>query len=68
MAKYDCVSALERLGRITMEIKDAAYYRMKADQHWEMAGLARQDNDHVDAEHHTKKAREYEQLIRLSRL
>lgn len=27
--------------------------RRKADQHWEMAGLARQDNDKADADRHT---------------
>lgn len=29
----------------------------KADQHWEMAGLARQDNDMKDSERQTKLAR-----------
>jgi hypothetical protein len=38
------------------------YYRMKADQEWEMAGLARQDNDMKASEEHTRKAREYEAL------
>ncbi len=37
--------------------------RRKADQAWEMAGLARQDGDHADAERQTKKAREYEQQL-----
>ena len=36
----------------------------KANQHWEMAGLARQDRDPVDAERHTKLAREHEQLAK----
>jgi hypothetical protein len=40
------------------------YLRMKADQHWEMAGLARQDNDMKDAERHTQLAREFEQKWR----
>jgi hypothetical protein len=34
-------------------------YKRKANQHWEMAGLARQDNDMRDAEKHTKMARMY---------
>ncbi len=38
--------------------------RRKADQHWEMAGLARQDNDPKDAENHTTLARRYEARIR----
>jgi hypothetical protein len=37
--------------------------RRKRDQHWEMAGLARQDGDTVDAARHTAKAREYEKRI-----
>lgn len=41
-----------------------AYLRMKADQHWDMAGLARQDGDHADEKRHTDKAREYEQMAR----
>jgi hypothetical protein len=36
----------------------------KADQHWDMAGLARQDGDMVDAERHTKLARELEAQAR----
>lgn len=38
------------------------YHRMKADQHWEMAGLARQDRDTADEKRHTAKAREHERL------
>ena len=38
--------------------------RRKADQHWEMAGLARMDGDRKDEERHTKLAREYDQKIR----
>ena len=30
--------------------------RRKADQHWEMAGLAHQDGDKTDAAHHTREA------------
>ena len=35
--------------------------RRKADQHWEMAGLARQDGDGNDAARHTKEAQKWEQ-------
>jgi hypothetical protein len=38
------------------------YCRRKADQHWEMAGLAHQDGDTVDALRHTKLAREWDRL------
>lgn len=31
----------------------------KEDQHWDMAGLARQDRDTVDEQRHTKLARAY---------
>lgn len=34
--------------------------RRRAHQHWEMAGLARQDMDSSDAERHTKLARLWE--------
>jgi hypothetical protein len=37
--------------------------RMKADQEWDMAGLARRDGDRADEIRHTEKAREYERLI-----
>jgi hypothetical protein len=40
------------------------YYRRKADQHWEMAGLARQDGDHKDEQKHTKLAREFDALAK----
>ena len=30
--------------------------QIKADQHWDMAGLARQDGDVKDAERHTAEA------------
>lgn len=39
-----------------------AYHRRKADQAWEMAGLARQDRDYADAEKRTKEAQEHERL------
>lgn len=35
--------------------------RRKADQHWEMAGMARQDNDLSDAARHTTLAKLYDQ-------
>ncbi len=38
--------------------------RRKADQEWDMAGLARQDGDHADAAKHTAAAREYERQLR----
>lgn len=37
--------------------------RRKADQHWDMAGLARQDGDTKDAERHTKEAQKWEQRV-----
>ncbi len=36
----------------------------KANQHWEMAGLARMDGDLKDAEKHTKLARHWEHKAR----
>ena len=38
--------------------------RKKADQAWEMAGLARQDRDHADEQRRTLEARGYEEQIR----
>jgi hypothetical protein len=41
--------------------------RRKADQHWDMAGLARQDRDAADEKRHTELAKDYErQLAELS--
>lgn len=40
------------------------YCRRKANQHWEMAGLARQDKDYEDEARHVRKARRYEQYRR----
>ena len=37
--------------------------RRKADQAWEMAGLARQDRDYKDADRRTKEARAYEREL-----
>lgn len=45
-------------------MKSAEGCRRKADQHWEMAGLARQDGDKVDAERHTQLARLWDQRAR----
>lgn len=42
--------------------RSAQYYRMKANQHWEMAGLARADGDKADEQRHTAKAREFDKL------
>lgn len=36
---------------------DPEYCRRKADQAWEMAGMARCDGDKEDEERHTKEAR-----------
>lgn len=38
--------------------------RRKADQAWELAGLARQDRDTFDEQRWTRKAREYETMAR----
>ena len=38
--------------------------RRKADQAWEMAGLARMDNDKRDADRRTEEAQRYEQELR----
>ena len=43
---------------------DKSWYRRKADQHWELAGLARCDGDKEDEIRQTERAREYEQLAR----
>lgn len=43
--------------------------RRKADQHWDMAGLARQDRDTPDEIRHTKEARRLErELIEYNKL
>jgi hypothetical protein len=39
---------------------DPQYCQMKADQHWDMAGLARQDGDKADEERQTKLARDWQ--------
>lgn len=44
-----------------MTFYDAEACRQKADQHWEMAGLARADRDSVDAARHTRLAQEWTQ-------
>lgn len=40
--------------------QSSRYLRMKADQHWDMAGLARQDRDSADEKRHTELARDYD--------
>lgn len=40
---------------------DAASCRRKADQEWDMAGLARQDGDLEASEQHTANARKWDQ-------
>jgi hypothetical protein len=40
------------------------YFLQKANQHWELAGLARMDGDHKDAERHTKLARDWDRKAR----
>jgi hypothetical protein len=40
---------------------DPAYRKMKENQAWEMAGLARQDGDHVDERHWTREAQKWAQ-------
>jgi hypothetical protein len=40
-----------------------SWLRKLADREWEMAGLARQDNDRAAEIKHTGKAREYERML-----
>lgn len=43
-------------------VKDTPeYFKRKANQHYEMAGLARQDNDMKDSERHIKLAKEFDE-------
>jgi len=51
-----------RDARLDRHRDNAEYQRLmrKANQHWEMAGLARQDGDTMDAKNHMDQAREYE--------
>lgn len=37
--------------------------RRKANQHWEMAGLARQDRDTADEQRHTAEARRIDEEV-----
>ena len=46
-----------------MVFDERARLRRKADQEWDMAGLARQDGDIPDSIRHTEKAREYERQL-----
>lgn len=50
-----------------VELKSSAYHMRKADQHYEMAGLARQDGDKQDAARHTEEAKKHDRLARESR-
>ena len=65
-----CPGARQNLGSSSMmmdkieEGRSIEYYQRKRDQHWEMAGLARQDGDHKDEERHMNLAREYSRIIR----
>ena len=43
-----------------MTKRDLRYCKPKANQHWEMAGLARADGDKADEARHTKLAREWD--------
>jgi hypothetical protein len=45
---------------VIKEGQSYSYYRMKADQHWELAGLARKDGDIKDADKNTELARRYD--------
>ena len=46
---------------------NAEYCRRKADQHYEMAGLARMDNDKVDELRHLKLAKAWEDEMNIYR-
>lgn len=48
---------------VTTIFDEARRLRRKADQHWDMAGLARHDGDKSDEAAHTAKAREYERQL-----
>lgn len=51
----------QEIAKINFEkYSDEALLR-KEDQHWDMAGLARQNNDQEDAKRHTALARAYQQ-------
>jgi hypothetical protein len=47
-----------------MSMRERLNLRRKADQEWELAGLARADHDPADEAKHTKQAREYERQLR----
>jgi hypothetical protein len=36
------------------------WFKMKGNQEWDLAGLARQDGDHAAAARHTERARAYD--------
>lgn len=50
------------MSRIRRNVENS--YTQKADQEWDMAGLARQDGDAEAEKRHTAQAREYERLAR----
>lgn len=41
---------------------EAERFLRKADQEWDLAGLARQDGDVADEQRHTEKAREFTRM------
>jgi hypothetical protein len=47
-----------------MPESEAQRLRRRADQEWELAGLARQDRDKADEARHTKAAQEYERQLK----
>jgi hypothetical protein len=52
------------MGECNMKLYSAEYCRRKEDQHWEMAGLARQDGDKKDEAEHTRMAKLWQQRVR----
>jgi hypothetical protein len=59
----DIVDGKLKEGKVVLECETVEIppNRRKEEQHWEMAGLARQDGDMKDADKHTKLARMYQQ-------
>jgi hypothetical protein len=43
-----------------MKFFSEEYCRRKADQHWELAGLARKDRDKEDSARHTNEAQKWD--------
>lgn len=50
--------------KLTTLVHSFDYFINKANQHWEMAGLARLDGDREEAERHVRLARHYEHKAR----